>query len=259
MASGPDASVQMPKDFDKAGRKLLMKVAELSCKLGGHALAAYADARHDLHYYASIPLQGLVVEQQLLDFLRQQLVEQYHGSQLMTCDFVPLDSSGVPLLTAQKQRLDAWDQRMPTLQHLAQAISDLHPDRAFFVFTLMGPSPNNISSYTFTSSRLHGMLLEPIWTQLLDSVKALPAELSSNVPASAPAVRQCRPKQPRQQQSAVPAQDTGRSKKRKLIAGSMQEPGTAAWYNGALLISPAAYQTPLPNGAWALPDVNSLI
>ncbi|KAL3156305.1 hypothetical protein ABBQ32_012573 [Trebouxia sp. C0010 RCD-2024] len=64
------------------------------------------------------------------------------------------------------------------------------------------------------------------------------------------------PKQPRQQQPAVPAQDTGKSKKRKRIAGSRQEPGTAIWYNSALLISPAGYQTPLPICAWALPDVN---
>lgn len=112
-------------------------------------------------------LQGLVVEQQLLDFLRQQLIEQYHGNQLMAWDFVPLDITGVPHVTAQRQRLDAWDPRMPTLQHLAQAISDLHPDRAFFVFTLMGPRPHNISSYIFTSSRLHGMLSELKWTQLL--------------------------------------------------------------------------------------------
>lgn len=87
-------------------------------------------------------------------------------------------------------------------------------------------------------------------------MKPVPAELSTSVPASAPAVRQRRPKQPRQQQPAVPAQDTGKSKKRKRIAGSRQEPGTAIWYNSALLISPAGYQTPLPICAWALPDVN---
>ena len=47
------------------------KVAELSCKLRGHALAAYADRKHDLHYHASSMLQGLVIKQQLFDFLQQ--------------------------------------------------------------------------------------------------------------------------------------------------------------------------------------------
>ena len=48
MASRPEADVQMPKKFDKAGHKLLTKVADLGCKPGGHTLAAYADDNLDM-------------------------------------------------------------------------------------------------------------------------------------------------------------------------------------------------------------------
>lgn len=69
----------MPREFDKAGLKLLTKLAELSQKIGGHALAAYADKQHAVHYYASSALRTLVAEPPLLNFLRQQLVELWRS------------------------------------------------------------------------------------------------------------------------------------------------------------------------------------
>lgn len=49
MADRLVANVQMPGDFDKARLNLLHKVAELSCKLGSHALATFADDSQNLH------------------------------------------------------------------------------------------------------------------------------------------------------------------------------------------------------------------
>ena len=47
--------------------------------------------------------------------------------------------------------------------------------------------------------------------------------------------------------------DNGRTKKRKLELGYVEEPGISEWYRNALRISPVAYQIPLPNVIWALP------
>lgn len=75
------AKVQRPRDFDKAGLTLIKKVAELSCKLGGHALATFADDSRSLHYYTSSTLQRLVVEveQQFPDFLQHSVLSDVMG------------------------------------------------------------------------------------------------------------------------------------------------------------------------------------
>ena len=88
----------MPKSFDAAGLKLLRKVAELSQKLRGHALVAFADSKHVVQYYASSKLQELVAETATLEFLRQQLIEQYHEGLSVVSDFASVDS-----VHAQKQ------------------------------------------------------------------------------------------------------------------------------------------------------------
>ena len=255
MAATHQAQVQMPKDFDKAGHKLLRKVADLSIKLGGHALAAYIDSAGIVNHYASEALQDLVSNDEDFSAFLQHQLEEYYGSQ-QQCVLSSLHTEGLAtdLLTVQKHRQDAYVQRMPTLQHLAVAIADAHPDRAFFVYMHTGASPNSIITYQYAPARLRPMLSSDYWQELLQYLGTVPAEVPA-ASSSRPISNQRRSKRAGDQQEH-PAAGSSRNKKRKLIAGTAGERGTLLWYRQALLISPAAYQTPLPDGAWALPDVD---
>lgn len=131
--------------------------------------------------------------------------------------------------SAQRQRQDTWDQRMPTIQALAQAIAEAHSDRAFFVYMVASVSPSNVNVYQFAPRQLQSMFDDPHWLQLLQSVRALPAqpvEAGTSTSADATAYRQRKSKRPQQQQSQ-PTASTGRTKRRKLHS----QHDTAVWHS----------------------------
>ena len=79
-------------------------------------------------------------------------------------------------------------------------------------------------------------------------------------PASAPAhfssaSTRKRPKLARNEEQPRSNADNGRTTKRKLELGYVEEPVSSEWYRNALRISPVAYQIPIPTVAWALPGI----
>ncbi len=223
-------------------------------------MAAYADAKSDCHYFASKDLEGILHSEDAAVFFRHQLLEQFHGGQPMISEFIPIESVHGTLQTAQSVRQAAWDQRMPTLQTLANAIAERHPQRAFFMYLHGGPSPNQIQSHQFASPQLQNIFSHHAWEQHVAAlVSTLPAHLpdaSVGTSSNQPARNTSRSKRTREQQQTQAATETDRSKRRKLIAGIIEQPGTSKWYHSAVTVSPTAYQIPLPAGAWALPDFN---
>lgn len=238
MAATNVAAVQMPSNFDAAGQKLIKKVAELSIRLGGHALVAYTDVADILRYYVSDSLQELKSSDDFLGFLQQQL--HSHSSS----DFRAVDEVEGELQTVPVKRRKLWEGRMPNLQYLAEAIAATHPQRAFFVYMHTGPSSNDISTWTYSTETVQHMFSNEYWQQLCDwMLLDVPAQSfeasSSSMAASATAHTQRQRRQPSEQPHS--AADTSRPKKRKLTAVVRELPGTLEWFRNALLISPFAY------------------
>ena len=177
MAAKEEAAVKMPNTFQAAGSRLLGRVAELIGKLGGHTLAAYADTQNNCHYFASSMLEDFLVANEAADFLRYQLVEQHQGGQPVISHFTPYEGAKVLPLVRQASRLDAWKQRMPTIQAFVGSIKSKYPSGAFFIYMQTGPSPNAIQTHQYASQHLKGILTQAAWLKIVgDTINTMPAQ-----------------------------------------------------------------------------------
>ena len=73
LPAGPvaaESAVQFSANFDQNGHKLLRKAEQLVQRVGGHALAVFADRKHNCHMYASCALQALFDDVSAIKFFR---------------------------------------------------------------------------------------------------------------------------------------------------------------------------------------------
>lgn len=100
LPAGPVAAepaVQFSANFDRNGHKLLQKAEQLVQRVGGHALAVFADRKHNCHMYASSALQAyLTMCQQKKSFAMSGYINS-----TLACSCFP---SSCEASSCQKQR-----------------------------------------------------------------------------------------------------------------------------------------------------------
>ena len=114
-----------------------------------------------------------------------------------------------------------------------------------------GPNANKIITYGFAPARLKTMLSHATWAQdVLQPLDSMPAPLPiTSTCASVSASSRGRQRMAAAEQPLQAAADSDRPKRHRVIAGSIQQTGTAECYRTALSISPTAYQVQLPDGS----------
>ena len=251
---------QKPAEYEKAGLKLVQKTQELMQRTGGHALAMFADSKHQCQFFATEALQTVATDREAIQFFGKQLVQNLHPNQFVVprCITAPPSKAALSYLPQSRDRKDSWKERASTLQALAQTMAQAHADKAFFLFLEGGP---NLQTIQEAAPKVHGIFQDPGWTQhVLQHIKraSVPARPSASIAppaASRPAATKKRPSA-----SLRNPDETARlsipTQRRKVVAASTLEPGTLDWYSRKLSADPATYMTPLCAGAWALPDIN---
>lgn len=218
MAQASTPSVQIPKHFDRAGLKLLKKTAALIDRIGGHALAAFADQQDQCHYHASSALGDMFHTEEATDFFRHQLVEQFHGGRPVISEFMSGHCT-MSLQTAQSVRQATWDQRMPT-QNMAHEIVVRFPDSALCLYMVPGPSASNIQSHCYSTPQLQNIFSQKACTQHVGQAVSLLPHESPAVSHDSPIAQQIdapkRPKRTSPEQEQLAPAGTATSQRCKL-------------------------------------------
>lgn len=250
---------QKPAEYEKAGLKLVQKTQELMQRTGGHALAMFADSKHQCKFFATEALQSVATDPEAIQFFGKQLVQNLHPNQFVVprCIAAPPGRAALSYLPQSRDRKDSWKERASTLQALAQTMAQAHADRAFFLFLEGGPDLQTIQE---AAPKVHGIFQDPGWTQhVVQHIKRAGVPARPNVSTAPPASR---PAATRKRASASlrstdeAARASIPTQRRKVVASSTLAPGTLEWYSRKLSADPATYMTPLCGGAWALPDIN---
>ena len=71
-----ESAAQLSASFDRNGDMLLRKTEQLVQRVGGQALAIFADSKRNCNLYASEALQGLFEHASAITFFRDELVHK---------------------------------------------------------------------------------------------------------------------------------------------------------------------------------------
>lgn len=85
-----DLTSQKPQDHDASGMKLLHKTAELVQVTGAHAVAMFADSKHNCHFNAFSALPALATDPSAAVFFCKQLILNLHAGQNVLPRFLSL-------------------------------------------------------------------------------------------------------------------------------------------------------------------------
>ena len=143
LPAGPVAAepaVQFSANFDRSGHKVLRKAEQLVQRVGGHALAAFVDRKHNCHMYASSALQALFDDVSAIEFICDELVHKQHPGMLLFP--VVMRSKQLPKAEVFDQdpntRHKTWKQRWSTLEAFTNQLAECHPDKAFCLYVQSG-------------------------------------------------------------------------------------------------------------------------
>lgn len=157
-----ESAVQFSANFDRNGHKLLRKTEQLVQRVGGHALAIFADRKHTCHLYASNALQTLHGDLTATMFFRDELVNNQHPGQHLFP--IIIRSKQLPKAEVFDQdphtRHKTWKQRWSTLEAFTNQMAECQPDRAFCLYIHSGKDSHTL---TKSSPQLQGIFQRPGW------------------------------------------------------------------------------------------------
>ncbi len=260
-------TVKLPDSFDLACFRLLHKTAELVSKTSAHALVVFSDSKNQCQYFASPHLQTVFLKPAAATFFRKQLVQQFHDSQIVRSNFIPLrQQTACAYVPENKKRAAQWANSTQWLRRAAKQIAATYSNRAFFMYIYGG---DKLEKHQVAAPQLSSIFDSTGWAEFVQSLvntataaadEARPDRDGSmtagtNTQSKAAPAR----KRPRQSTEAPAASSDSAPKRVAKHAAEhdgMAAPGNADWFHAALSTNPATYMVPLTSEAWALPDYN---
>ena len=123
---------QKPAECERAGLKLVQKTQELMQRTGGHALAMFADSKHQCRFFATEALQSVATDPEAI-----QLVQNLHPNQFVTPRCIAaVCTTQIRQPDCQYQHSGArWYPRAGTLEWCSRKLS---ADPATYITSLSG-------------------------------------------------------------------------------------------------------------------------
>ena len=195
MATEP--AVQFSASFDRNGHKLLRKAEQLVQRAGGHALAVFADRKHNCHMYASSASQALFGDVLAIQFFRDELVHKQHPGLLVFP--VVMQSQQLPKAEVFDQdpntRHKTWKKRWSTLEAFTNELAERQPDGAFCLYMHSG---KDLQTMTKSSPPLQGIFQHPGWqhfvqerlqqAEMLNPIASTTSQAAVSTSAEQPAI-----------------------------------------------------------------------